>query len=207
MDKEYWKEFYENRRGYINPSLFAEFVLDNFLKSNESLVELGCGNGRDSVFFSNNDIHVLAIDQCPQDVLRLISQNKSPFLDYLCADFTNLESLGVFDNIYSRFTLHSITEEQENKVLKWILSSLKSKGKLFIEVRGVLNELYKKGKPVTDEKNAYVFNDHYRRFLNNTVFCKKLNEHFNIIYNEEKKGFAPFDNEDQTFLRIVCEKK
>ena len=207
MDKLYWSDFYSNKRGDIIPSLFAKFVLNNYLKKGESLIELGCGNGRDAVFFSDNEIQVLAVDQCSEDILRLISQNQSLYLDYLCADFTNLGDRGKFDNIYSRFTLHSITEKEENNVLEWSLASLNPKGHFFIEVRGHLNELYKKGDPVPGDKDAYVFDGHYRRFLNNSVFCEKLNKHFNLIYNEEKKGFSPFKGEDQVFLRIVCEKK
>lgn len=207
MNKNYWENFYANKRGDTEPSMFAKYVLNNFLSKRESLLELGCGNGRDSVFFSKNHIHVLAIDQCAFEKLRLISQIQSPYLKYLCADFTNLDDLGRFDNIYSRFTLHAINEDQENRVLEWVASSLNDKGKFFIEARGHLNELYKKGEPVENEKDAYIYDGHYRRFINNQTFCDKLNEKFNIIYNEEKKGFAPFKNEDQVFIRIVCEKK
>lgn len=50
-DREYWNQFYLMSAGKLTePSNFAYFAL-NYLKPEKSLMELGCGNGRDSVFF------------------------------------------------------------------------------------------------------------------------------------------------------------
>ena len=54
-DKEYWTKYYEDNSKPTNASTFAEFVLPK-LEKNKCLIELGCGNGRDSVYFSQNNI-------------------------------------------------------------------------------------------------------------------------------------------------------
>ena len=109
--------------------------------------------------------------------------------------------------MYSRFTLHSISENQENDVLKWTYNSLSKGGYFFIEVRGQKNEIYRKGTPVPNERDAYIYEDHYRRFINNERFCSKLHDiGFHIVLNEEKKGFSPYNNDDQTFMRLICKK-
>ena len=54
-DKRYWDEFYEVEHKEIGqPSLFAKFIFDSFLNKKESknLIEFGCGNGRDSLYFA-----------------------------------------------------------------------------------------------------------------------------------------------------------
>ena len=96
MNKDYWEKFYANKRGCVEPSLFAKFVMNEYLREGTTLVEFGCGNGRDAVYFSEMGICTLAIDQCEKDILRLISNNNSHNLRFLCADFTALSDLGIF---------------------------------------------------------------------------------------------------------------
>lgn len=49
-DTEYWNRFYGEGKAVEKPSLFAQFALEQ-MQSGKSLLELGCGNGRDSVYF------------------------------------------------------------------------------------------------------------------------------------------------------------
>lgn len=55
MDKDYWENFYKNYDGNVEPSLFSKFVLENYAKANNHLIELGCGNGRDAIFLLKKD--------------------------------------------------------------------------------------------------------------------------------------------------------
>ena len=54
-EKNYWEKYYESHREPNKPSPFAEFV-SNELDSGTCLVELGCGNGRDSIYFGEKNI-------------------------------------------------------------------------------------------------------------------------------------------------------
>lgn len=208
MDKAYWEKYYKSNDAAFSPSLFAEFVLNSHLKEGEFLIELGCGNGRDSVFFARHNITTHAIDQCEAEINVLKETYIIPNLQFECADFTKLDdSRGLFDHIYSRFTLHSIKTEEEKQVIDWAYRNLKPGGKLYIEVRGQKNELYKLGSSVPNEPDAYIYNDHFRRFINFENFVGKLKDQgFNILLSEEKTGFAPFDNTDYHFIRIVASK-
>lgn len=204
MDKTYWRDFYSRHKIGVKPSLFAKFVYKNYLlesincdtnkrtKSNTpSLLELGCGNGRDSLYFANNGIDTTAIDQVQEEIAflndyvetqqdskqshtestqeaeqRSDSQNNPHFL---CGDFTQLDDFSFqqqFDCIYSRFTLHSINKAQQDKTLADCLKYCKNGGILSVEVRGEKNSLCGKGKAVEGETNAFIYDNHYRRFLN-----------------------------------------
>ena len=208
MDKEYWKNYYNSQRTPGQPSLFAKFVLKNYLKENETLIELGCGNGRDSLFFARHNIRVLAIDQCENEIKNLKETNDLDNLDFECADFTKLKIDKIWKNIYSRFTLHSISSRQEDDVITWAYNSLDKNGRILIEVRGKKNELFKLGEVVKVEKDAYIYEGHYRRFIEMNNLCFKLEKvGFKILLSEEKPGFAPFGNTNYTFIRIIAEKK
>ncbi len=208
MEKNYWENFYKSKEIVSEPSLFAQTVYKKYINPGSSLIELGCGNGRDSLFFAVNDVKVTAVDQCEKETSELSNTNKLENLTFLCADFTDLGDIGTFDNVYSRFTLHSITEEGENKTIDWSYNHLKTGGHMLIEARSLKNELYKLGNPVDNETNSYVYNNHYRRFIDIDVLKEKLiNKGFLIINAEEKTGFSPFEGVDQTFMRIISVKK
>jgi len=205
MDKKYWTKYYKLQDAPEKPSLFAKFVLENYIKDNESLIELGCGNGRDSLFFARNEVNVIAIDQCKNEILLLSKKSNLKNLKFICDDFTKLHDGTLFDNIYSRFTLHSISESEEDYVINWAYKNLKKGGRFFIEVRGQQNELYGLGKPVENQKDAYVYEGHYRRFIDINNFKNKLKKvGFGIFFAKENSGFAPFIGTDYKFIRIVA---
>ena len=140
--------------------------------------------------------------------LLLSKINKRANLKFKSGDFTCLGNIGIFDSIYSRFTLHSIPEAGENKTIDWTYKYLNVGGKMLIEARGQKNELYRLGQPVEDEPNAFIYNNHYRRFINLDELSEKLKKKgFEIVSNEEKSGFAPFEGTDQVFMRIIALKK
>lgn len=208
MDKNYWENYYKSIPIEQKPSLFAQFVLANYIKQNHSLIELGCGNGRDSVFFSENGLNVLAIDQCVEEITTLQNTLGKDNLKFKAADFTRLDKTDIFNNIYSRFTLHSISEEQENRVIDWSHNNLSENGHFFIEARGHKNELYKLGEKVEGEEHAYIYDNHYRRFVEFETLVNKLEKSgFDVLFANEDIGFAPYKNTDYTFLRVVASKK
>ena len=206
-DKSYWQNFYAAQRTPFQPSLFAQFLYDNFLHKNaaQTLLELGCGNGWDAVFFQRKNMLVTAIDQANDEIDFL--QETHPAIRFVSGDFTQLAhfNFAPFDCIYSRFTWHSINPAGENRLIDDCPKLLNQNGILAIEARGLKNSLFQKGEKVDD--NAYIFDGHYRRFVDFDLLCEKLAENFNLEYSEEKNGFAPFEKEDDIFFRIVARKK
>ncbi|GAB5552439.1 MAG: hypothetical protein Sapg2KO_20300 [Saprospiraceae bacterium] len=209
MDKEYWSNYYLNQRQDRQPTLFAKHIIENYIKDEHSkLIELGCGNGRDSIYFSKRALNVVAVDQVKEEIDFLQNQfNKNKNIKFISSDFCELGKEEIYDIVYSRFTLHSITSAQQSRVLNWAFNQLNEGGLFCIEVRGKKNELYKKGEAVVNEKDAYIYNDHYRRFLDYDDFCDDLKKiGFTLEYSKEAKGFAPYKNTNETFIRVIAKK-
>lgn len=204
-DKSYWAKFYEHNQNPFSPSLFAEFIL-KYTPKNAEILELGCGNGRDSVFFHQKGLRVKAIDACSSEIeyLKIHYANKN--LEFENADFCALNEIyDLYNVIYSRFTLHSITKKQQERLLPFVYKALKAQGLFCIEVRGLKNSLFNQGVALGD--NAFIYDEHYRRFLDFEILCDELkNLGFTLLFAKEDKGFAPFKNEDDFFIRIIAQK-
>lgn len=208
MYKKYWEKYYKSNKASLMPSLFAQFVLKNYLKKNNSLIELGCGNGRDSIFFARYGIKTTSIDQCEKEISNLNKNNTLPNLKFICKDFSKLCKSNSFDNVYLRFSLHSVPEKEEDKVIKWAYENLNKSGYLFIEARGKKNELYKLGTPVAGEKDSYIYENHYRRFIDIKNLCEKITSAgFFVKYSSERSGFSPLGSTNYKFIRVIAYKK
>ena len=204
MDKEYWDKYYASHRVPDQPSLFAQFVFNDYLsKKGGNLLELGCGNGRDSLYFSRQGISVLAVDQVESEIAFLEKEKTGEHLRFQSGDFTALALDEKFGCVYSRFTLHSIREEEECKVLKWCYDHSLPDGLFCIEARSVGDPKLLAGDRVSENEN--IVDGHYRRYFNLKAFKGRLeSEGFSILYAEEKTGFAPFGDEDPPVVRIVA---
>ena len=206
QDKKYWEEYYSQAdRIPETPSPFAMFLAEEGLVSKKSLLELGCGNGRDAKFFAKIAASVTAIDQCTNTTAMLNQLDK---ISSFPADFTNLPSQkedDKFDVIYSRFTMHAVDVEGENRTLNWVFENLKRGGLFCCEVRTTKDDLF--GKGIDKGGNVWYYNNHHRRFVVSEEFVAKVEQFgFEIVSAKEDKGFAPYKTEDPIVLRIIARK-
>lgn len=208
MDKQYWQEYYKKREAPVEPSPFARFVLSQYVAPGDRLVELGCGNGRDARFFGEYGVRVIAYDQASSEIDELSAGNELEDVRYKSGDFTQLDDDGEgFDVVYSRFTLHSIKAVEQARTLGWAARNLQDGGFLCMEVRGQMNDLYGKGSQVEGEPDAFIYNDHYRRFLDRYELDEQVAATgLSIILSREETGYAPFGGEDNFFIRHISTK-
>ena len=169
------------------------------------LYDIGCGNGRDLVYFNKNEILCKGIDKSKE----AIKNNKNKFRKYkdyfvnnnFCNLFKKIKIKERF-SIYSRFTLHAINYKDEDRLIRSIKNK-KNLDYIFIECRTLKDELYGKGRKVG--KHEFVLS-HYRRFIDPKILKKKLKD-FKIIYFKQAKNFAKFKKENPCVLRIIAQKK
>lgn len=205
-DTDYWNQYYSSGNDIVNPSLFARKI-SKVIRKPCDMLELGCGNGRDSLYFNNLGVNVVAIDASDIIINKLITNYNRDGLCFICDDFVCSSAIFArqYDYCYSRFSLHAINEEQEKTVIKNVYNGLKKNGQFFIEVRSINDNLFGNGTQV--ERNSYVFNGHYRRFIVKSELEQNLiNTGFYITYSEEQRGFAPFNGDNPPIIRIVASK-
>lgn len=204
-DTFYWDQYYKSQVCSEEPSPFARYVA-TLVEPGRQMVELGCGNGRDAVFFAGQGLHITALDMSREAISQLQGRGLAN-ATFLCGDFvnSNIHRPDSYDYAYSRFTIHAINRNQEQVLLSNLFRSLRPNGKLFIEVRGVNDPLFGKGKQV--EHNAFFYNDHYRRFIVLDELVHSLEQRgFLVEYAQERTGFAPLGKEDPPIIRIIAVK-
>jgi len=197
MDKDYWEEFYGKSDAPQTPSDFAKDCIENF-EPNSRILDLGCGNGRDSIFFADNGFKINACDQSQQSIEKL--KNKYPINpNFFVADIVNFhKELSSINIIYCRFVLHAISEDDLDKLLTWVYDFLPEGGLFFSESRSDRTSIEETGKH---------FDPHFRRLLNKNHLSKiLLSKGFSINSLIEAKDLAIYKDENPYVIRVVAQK-
>lgn len=97
------------------PNTVSYQILQKFPpKDYNTVLELGCGEGRDAVFFGINHYHVTAIDKVSTGIEKSIrlAETNQVHADFLCADIRSFTSKTVFDIIYGFRVLHYLQPQE-----------------------------------------------------------------------------------------------
>ena len=186
-DIKYWDNFYSTNKLLNSPSDFCKFTLNYFKnKTNLKILDAGCGNGRDSFYLSK--IHnVIGCD------LSLKSLQDTELCKFVKDNFCSIDK-STFDLIYSRFTFHSITNEDHEIFLK----SIKNPGTyLCIEARS--------DKDINCKR---VHGDTHYRNLINIDYLKQIlkDNNFDILFIKESDNCSIYKGENPICLRVICKK-
>ncbi len=213
VNKEtYWDGYYRTSRVPDIPSQFAVFVA-NEITTIDSVIDIGCGNGRDAIFFSSIGKNVLGIDgssaaiEVCNEKRRILTKERLAFVqcriddhavdEYLLSLLRELSSGGEV-MLYSRFFLHAITDAQEQAFLQICTQILKNRGGFAaFEFRTRRDELQPKST-----------SSHYRRFIDPVNFFSRAEKAgFGVEYFVEGFGFAKYKNDDAHAARFILRLK
>lgn len=206
----YWNDFYIENTIQMEPTDFSKYCI-SFIKryyngiGNLKLIDQGCGNGRDSLYFANNGIKVLGIDKCK----KIIEDNNERFCDinlnFAVDDFVTTKDEG--DIYYSRFTVHSINENDLNIFLKNTSDKMKNGDIFFIETRSILGFPCENNDKLETYYRGTIGGKHYRILYSLEYLKQKLISFgFKILNEREDKGLAKFRGEDPYIIRLTSTK-
>ncbi|MCY3818986.1 MAG: LicD family protein [Gammaproteobacteria bacterium] len=210
--KDYWARFYAYAHTTL-PSPFAAAVAIELTEPGH-VVDLGCGNGRDSFFFAELGHRVVGLDVSGKAIgdnqARVLEKNVDDIefnqvdvgAPHTLVDFLNrMEEAAIQAGderrnqvaIYARFFFHAVSEEEEDLVLGALSQSLRSGARCFFEFR-----------TENDAKGYKRFGSHYRRFINIDRFVEKATtgRPFECFYQVEGRGMAKYFEEDPFVGRV-----
>lgn len=197
---DYWDAFYEKHAVPTVPSQFAVFALDE-MGDTRTVIEIGCGNGRDSVAFAQYGKEVLALDQSPpaiETAQNLASSSGVRKITFLSGDLTflSVEKIGKVPApkvVYARFFLHAINDDDLETFFKLSSAILYEGEKVFVEYRGP-----------EDKEREKVTPKHYRAYRSGLDVSKiAKSEGFLLSYEVEGVGFAKYQQDDAHVVRQI----
>ena len=202
----YWNGYYGRAvAGFVaRPSQFAAFFVGE-IDPGSMIIEFGCGNGRDSLFFAQAGFQTIGVDGSSAAVEGcaaaagelglgharfLCSRVEDPALGGRIADLAGPSAPRA---LYARFLLHAITQDQEDALLATAAGLCRPGESLAVEFR-----------TRRDEAQAKVTGAHYRRFIDPLHLIANAGRHgFATRYFVEGFGYAKYKADDAHVARCL----
>tara|TARA_Y200000002_G_scaffold380778_2_gene393106 strand:+ start:1104 stop:1757 length:654 start_codon:yes stop_codon:yes gene_type:complete len=214
FNKIYWEKIYSKKRQSRQPSSFARFIYKKFIKSkkNKKLIDIGCGNARDSFFFCKKKITVTSIDRSRKAIINNIAYAKKFNYNNIIFKQLDINKNSIlknekYDFIYLRFFIHTIPFSSQKRLFKLISRISKKNITLtIVEFRTVKDPMIDLGKTIS---NNETINTHYRRFIESKKFIGdfKRSMKCKLIYKREGRGLSVFGKDNPHLCRLVFKKK
>ena len=209
-NKGYWNKFYKDLTLSV-PSQFCAMVAVE-IPDNATIIEFGCGNGRDSLYFASQGYKVSAMDLSEEAIAacsKSASNQKFSHSKFQVGSLDKEEDItSIFETArnlagdeeeivgYSRFVMHSINDEQEFAFMRHLGNSMLSGEKIYFEFRSF-----------EDAKLQKTYDNHYRRFVKTEKFIEAMiSLEFNLDYQITGQGMAKYKTEDPFVSRLIFTK-
>lgn len=215
--KTFWDDYYAKpgiQRVYVSdPSPYA-ITVEELIPSNSCILEIGCGNGRDTLHFAMNGHNTKCVDYSSAAIESLTEQarinnvridaqvlNISSIVESVAFGRKHMES---FDVVYARFFTHAIDDLALFNFFDLSYSVLKRCGRIYIEYRALPSGV--------DEFSysrmlKYENGDHFRKLRpKHEMDLLICHANFKLVESLTGHGLAVWKDEDPLVGRIIAEK-
>lgn len=163
----------DNRLSATNYSKKVYKFLKN--KNIKSILDLGSGDGKDSLYFSKKRIQVTSVDfskEAMNKLIKIINDKKIDNIKTIVADIKNLNLNDKFDVIYANLSLHYFDDKTTTKIFSNLLKLLNKNGYLFVRCKSIDDPLYGIGDEI--EKNVFNNKGKIQHFFSKDYLQEKL---------------------------------
>jgi SAM-dependent methyltransferase len=207
VNVKYWEEFYSSRRSAAvpdEPSAFARWVGEREAEPT-SVVDVGSGTGRDSLWFARAGHRVLGLDYARPAVEHAETAARGEGLEasfeffdlydlrQVLATGARLAQDGRVHALYGRFLIHALEDAGRHHLWRLAEMALRSGGRLYLEFR-----------TGEDAGEPHEFGEHFRRFLSPDLVVEEIeSRNGRVEHREEGHGLAVYKHEDPHVCRLV----
>lgn len=198
----YWDSYYAAAAAPTRrlPSQFAAFVAGE-LHEAYRIIDVGCGTGRDAMFFAGFGHEVVGIDASSTTVeaCRRLARDQGSDASFVVS---NIDTPGLAARVrgdrtprlvYARFFLHAITDPEEVSFLDFAAEVTEVGDLVAVEYR-----------TIRDYSGAKTTADHFRRYILPASFdARALSRGFEVTYAVEGFGFAKHREDDAYVARTI----
>ncbi|MGV8171607.1 MAG: class I SAM-dependent methyltransferase [Candidatus Woesearchaeota archaeon] len=206
MEKS-WEE--EKHQAYKKENIDESIVrFNSFLKSkkiNGKLLDVGCGNGKNTIFFEQKGFDAIGIDFAKSaiSICKENAKRNRVSSEFLVADILEFKSEEDFDIIIDCGCLHHIRKQYWSKYHKMLLKNLGLNGYYYLH--GICDCEENKRLPKHPKNRKWIVNKngHYTRFISENEIEKEFGKNFNILRLYKSKS----QNSPLTIIAFYMQRK
>lgn len=208
---DYWNELYSKENFFGTGPTKLAIMAQSLINQDKihSILELGCGQGRDAIFLSQIGHNLEAID---------ISSNAIEFVNKT-KDFLGINSLkarvgdisqplefkeNYFDLVYSNLALQFFELEQMSLIFKNVSEVLKENSKFLFSTKKEGDKYFNFGNKINN--NAFEYKGIIRYFYSFDELKNLLSDHFEILKFESDEH-TNIDSSVSVWWKILVQKK
>lgn len=175
--RQHWNNAHEKQWLHAHSQHQTEFAeeVNAVIPKRAKILELGCGEGNDSIYFAEQDHEITATDF--SDIV--ITQNKkrytNPNLQFTEQNISQPLNYpdDSFDVVYARLSLHYFPDDVTQKIFKEIKRVLKPGGVLHFMCKSTSDGIYGQGRKI--EPDMFELDGHVRHFFSEDYAAKLAN--------------------------------
>ena len=187
QDKNFWNANWADWEEDFTPSPFAQKALALIkVKDFCDILDLGCGKGRNSLFFASHGLNVTAMD-ISDEALKVVDRLRHPKIKTVCADLATVD-LGMqkYDAIFACLSLHYFNDMTTRQIIQKIHRALKSRGVFFIRCKSIKDRFYGIGEKIGQDM---FFDDLIRHFFRPEYMRDILKDFETVAVCETKEDY------------------
>lgn len=189
---------------------FADKIFRDYLEPRDvsSIVDLGCGDGPDSIFFAKRGLRVTAVDFSSVALDRLQDRAREARVHNLieCVR-SSIELVDdrklVADAVYTHLGIQFFNNEETTQIFDMIARNLQQGGIAALKMKSTIDPMSSKGDEV--DEGVFVLDGQLRHFFSRDK-VERLVRGLNILELAEYTAPHPGYDFDQGFIHVVVQK-